>query len=216
MFEENFSPIDPGETRITVFNAIPDASKPIDLFLNDTRLIGGLRYPGTQGDNDGADSRDVVAQSYDLRLVETQNPDVEIFTSRSTVLGRNRHYFIAGIGIVNKSGVFATTNIDDFRPGGDSASGENIDVGEGNTRLRVAHLASDTEPLDLYLNGSPTDLTELTYVGLSDWISLEAGVYEIALAPADTSFEEAIIGPFDAALVGGKLEHTCRYWFSGK
>lgn len=204
MFKEDFSPIDVGETRITVFNTIPDPTKPLDFFLNDTLLIGGLGYPGSQGDNDGADTRDVVAQSYDLRLTESNNADVEIFTSRSTVLGRNRHYIIIGIGLVNKSGVFATTNIDEFQEQTTTITNEDIDLGEGNTRLRVAHLAPDAEPLDLYINGTPTELLDLSYITLSDWISIEANIYEIALAPAGTSIEDALIGPFNAALIGNE------------
>lgn len=205
-FEENFSPIDEGETRITVYNTSPDA-QPLSLYGNDNLLIGGLAYPGSQGDNDGAANVDVVAGSYDLRLTEVNSPETAIFRANDTVLGRDRHYLIVGIGLSNNlDSIFVTTNVAEILPndGENQLDSEGIDVGEGNTRVRVGHFGSDMEALDLYLNGIATDLTDIAYVGLSDWISIPAGVYEIAFAPASTDIDSAIVGPFDAALVANE------------
>jgi transforming growth factor-beta-induced protein len=65
------------------------------------------------------------------------------------------------------------------------------------THLRVAHFSPDTPAIDVYVNGELSDVQDLSFPAITSWIELPAGSYNIAVAPADTSLEDAAIGPTD-------------------
>lgn len=204
--QEDFSPIAEGETRLSVFNAIPQG-QPLSLFAGDTELVAGLAYPGTQGDNDGAIDVDIVASRYDLTVSETGNDDNIVFESRRTVLGENRHYFIVAVGTpIQPDGVFTTTDMNVFTEIPPTIDPNTVSIGQGSTYLRVGHFASDAEPLALFIDGEQTDINTVSFPNLSGWVELSAGVYQIALAPEGASVDEAVVGPFDAALVGNQWQ----------
>ncbi len=60
--------------------------------------------------------------------------------------------------------------------------------------VRVAHFSPDTPAVDIYVNGEVA-IAGLEFPTITDWVTLEPGDYEIAVAPAGTSLEEAAIGP---------------------
>jgi transforming growth factor-beta-induced protein len=64
----------------------------------------------------------------------------------------------------------------------------------GFVNIRVAHLSPDTPAVDVYVNGEAA-ITALEYPNVTSFITLPAGSYELAVAPAGTSIEEAAIGP---------------------
>jgi transforming growth factor-beta-induced protein len=66
--------------------------------------------------------------------------------------------------------------------------------------IRVAHFSPDTPAVDVYVNGELSAVQGLEFPAITDWISLEPGVYNIAVAPAGTSLEDAAIGPADFTL----------------
>lgn len=65
---------------------------------------------------------------------------------------------------------------------------------EPTTNIRVAHFSSDTPAVDIYVNGEVA-IADLEFPNVTDFISLPAGSYELAVAPAGTSLAEAAIGP---------------------
>ncbi|MBC7871957.1 MAG: DUF4397 domain-containing protein, partial [Chitinophagaceae bacterium] len=65
---------------------------------------------------------------------------------------------------------------------------------ESFVNIRVAHFSPDTPNVDIYVNGEAA-ITDLAFPSVTDFITLPAGSYEIAVAPAGTSIEEAAIGP---------------------
>jgi uncharacterized surface protein with fasciclin (FAS1) repeats len=62
------------------------------------------------------------------------------------------------------------------------------------TNIRVAHFSPDTPAVDIYVNGEVA-IPALEFPNVTDFVSLPAGSYEIAVAPAGTSLEDAAIGP---------------------
>ena len=72
---------------------------------------------------------------------------------------------------------------------------------EEDAHIRVAHFSPDTPAVDIYVDGEVA-IAGLAFPEITDFVSLPAGGYEIAVAPADTSIEDAAIGPaeliFDA------------------
>ncbi len=64
-------------------------------------------------------------------------------------------------------------------------------------RVRVAHFSPDTPAVDVYVNGALSPVTGLAFPNVTPWIELEPGTYNIAVAPAGTSIDQAAIGPAD-------------------
>lgn len=62
------------------------------------------------------------------------------------------------------------------------------------TNIRVAHFSPDTPAVDIYVNGEVA-IAALEFPNVTDFVSLPAGSYELAVAPAGTSLAEAAIGP---------------------
>lgn len=71
-------------------------------------------------------------------------------------------------------------------------------------KVRVAHFSPDTPAVDVYVNGQLSDVRGLEFPALTEWFTLPGGVYNIAVAPAGTSLDQAAIGPADLELPGGK------------
>jgi uncharacterized surface protein with fasciclin (FAS1) repeats len=94
---EDYSPIDEGQARVTVFHAIQDAPT-VDVLANGGSLIVGLGYPGTLGDNDGVDTVNVAAATYDLQVVVSGSPESVVLDLPGVTLAPNTYYFVAAIG----------------------------------------------------------------------------------------------------------------------
>lgn len=63
-----------------------------------------------------------------------------------------------------------------------------------NVNIRVAHFSPDAGAVDIYVNGEAA-ITDLEFPTVTDFITLPAGSYELAVAPSGTSLEDAVIGP---------------------
>lgn len=74
----------------------------------------------------------------------------------------------------------------------------------GNVNIQVAHFSPDTPAVDIYVNGEAA-ITALEFNSITDWITLPAGSYEIAVAPAGTSIDQAAIGPAEFDLPAGQF-----------
>ena len=66
--EEDYSPIPTGLARVTIFHAIERAGV-VDVRFNGATVVAGLGYPGSLGDNDGADIVTVGGVTYNIEVV---------------------------------------------------------------------------------------------------------------------------------------------------
>ncbi len=48
---------------------------------------------------------------------------------------------------------------------------------------RIAEFSSDGDGVDVYIDGDASDTTDLSFASVSDWMGVEAGTYEIGIAP---------------------------------
>ncbi|NDJ59965.1 MAG: DUF4397 domain-containing protein [Chloroflexi bacterium] len=94
---EDYSALDEGQARVTVFHAIQSAGV-IDVRLNGNLLIGQLGYPGTLGNNDGLDIRDVTAATYDISVTPNAAPGTTLAERSGFPLSENNNYFVAVAG----------------------------------------------------------------------------------------------------------------------
>jgi len=112
---------------------------------------------------------------------------------------------VASVGTLgNASTVFRTTDpVTDTESLPDLLSERRVQ----STHLRIGNFAANSPGLELYLNGTRyTDMAPLPYVSLSPWIELDAEVYQIALVPTGTTFENAAVGPFNVVLESGSWQ----------
>jgi uncharacterized surface protein with fasciclin (FAS1) repeats len=63
--------------------------------------------------------------------------------------------------------------------------------------IRVAHFSPDAPAVDVYINGELSPVQGFEFANMTDWIEVPAGTYNIAVAPAGTSIDSAVIGPAD-------------------
>jgi uncharacterized surface protein with fasciclin (FAS1) repeats len=70
--------------------------------------------------------------------------------------------------------------------------------------IRVAHFSPDTPAVDIYVNGEAA-ITDLAFPSITDYVTLPAGSYELAVAPAGTSIADAAIGPATFDLPAGAV-----------
>jgi len=76
------------------------------------------------------------------------------------------------------------------------------DMMEDSVHIRVAHFSPDTPGVDVYVDGAAA-IENLEFPAITDWIELPAGSYNLAVAPAGTSLDDAAIGPADFDLPAG-------------
>lgn len=67
--------------------------------------------------------------------------------------------------------------------------------GGGLTYLRLAHFSPDAPSVEVYVDGQISDIQTLNFGNVTGWIELPAASYQIVLAPAGTSLDEAVLGP---------------------
>jgi uncharacterized surface protein with fasciclin (FAS1) repeats len=68
--------------------------------------------------------------------------------------------------------------------------------------IRLVHLVPDSDPLDVFIDGERL-LEDLRYNVISHHLTLQPGSHTVALAPAGSSINRAIIGPVKLTIVGG-------------
>jgi len=76
------------------------------------------------------------------------------------------------------------------------------DMMDAPARVRVAHFAVDAPAVDVFVAGEAV-LEGVPYPAISDYLSLEAGAVEIAVAPAGEGIDAAVIGPVELEFAAG-------------
>lgn len=78
IFVEDFSPVGDDQSRLEVFHAI-EGGPGIDVLLNNTPIVSGLAYPGSQGDNDGQFGAVIPAALSDINVTDSATGDLVVF-----------------------------------------------------------------------------------------------------------------------------------------
>lgn len=81
-------------------------------------------------------------------------------------------------------------------PAEDDMMDDSMEMMEDSVHIRVAHFSPDTPGVDIYVGGDVA-IENLEFPTITDWIELPAGSYNLAVAPAGTSIDDAAIGPAD-------------------
>ncbi len=76
-----------------------------------------------------------------------------------------------------------------------------VEAQEGTALLRVVHASPDAPAVDIYLNGEAA-LLDVPFFTATGYIELPAGSYAVAIAPAGTSLDDAVLTA-DVSLMAG-------------
>lgn len=82
---------------------------------------------------------------------------------------------------------------------------------EGTVRVRVAHFSPDTPAVDIYVDGRPSDIVDIEFGTITDWVELPAGEYTLSVVPPGgirSGFFTLPAGAFITVAAIGSLENN--------
>lgn len=94
VLHEDFSNLADGDVRLTVIHAVPGIGA-LDITANGIPLISLLGYPGSQGDNDGLATVDLLAGVYAIQVVSSSNEDDIFFDLGEISMAEGNHFLLA-------------------------------------------------------------------------------------------------------------------------
>lgn len=201
---EDYSEIAAGETRLSFLHAIENAP-PVDVYANQNALLEFVSYPGQVFDsqgvaNDGFVQVDVISGLYEMQILE-HGTDGSVFIDLGAVdLFANQNALLAMVGTIENPQFvrFNTSiNVDGGQDGGIS------ELGDGVGYLRFAHFSSGTPDVDIYIDNALSEVQQLSFSDVTDYVAVPAGVYVIDVAPVNTSLNDRVIGPLEVAVATG-------------
>lgn len=191
---EDFSRITTGRARVTVVHAIEGAPV-VDIRANGGVVIPTLAYPGSLGSNDGVETIEVPAGTYTLSVTASEFGTL-ILEAADTVLEANKNYFIAAVGTAQNPSVKVVVT-DQAEVSAPAA------LGEGEARVRLAHLVPDGTPVTVFFNGE-IRFSGLRYGSLTRFVPVQPGTYEVIVS-TNSNPANAIIGPAKLTFENGSF-----------
>lgn len=188
LIEEDYSPIGRGNGRVTIFHAIEGAPV-VDVLANGSPLVTVLGFPGTLGSNNGYVTAEVPAGSYDVSVVNHLDNNQVILSAPGFEVAANTNTIVVAAGTPdNPRVVVVVTSQDEIA--------ERVIFGDGEARVRIAHLVPDGPPVTVFVNGE-IRFSGLRFGTLTRFVPLAApGTYEIIVS-TNSNPANAIIGPVD-------------------
>lgn len=225
VIEEDYSPIDGNNARITIVHAVENESA-LDIYGSSILLVQSLRYP--EGSGDGAFTRDVPAGRYNFEA-NVAGGDATVRVANGVELATGEYYLIVAIGPQANSGDLLIVSPEGFSVADDGEESTVVETedseeettvetedseeevvtetedsevvmpSEGTAMLRVAHFSPDTSAVDVYIDGGLV-VAGLEFPEVTAFFGLAAGTYEVAVAPAGTSIDDVVVGPISITI----------------
>ena len=195
--EEDYSDMIFGEFRLNVFHAI-EGLDPVDVLADGEALFRLVALPNTVTDeennlNDGFETLTLPEATLDIQIVDNRDNTQVLVDLGEISFSQDRNYLIATVGTpISPSAVFVSTRTDTFEDdlAGDILTPANADATSGF--LRVGHFSTGAPAVDIYIDGSLTDVQSLEFPGLTEYVELPIGSYEIAVVPEGGELDDAI------------------------
>jgi uncharacterized surface protein with fasciclin (FAS1) repeats len=176
VIEETFDELLPGTSWTTFVNAI-QAGPNVDFIRNESTYTGNVFPLDNEDDQVGSFGILDEAETFDFRVVETENPDTVVVEAPGTALRENELYLIALVGTADANDEFAV----EF-------------LVENTSMAEVALARGDMEPPGTIIE------TARAHEELTPWLEAieQAGLTEILsgegpftiFVPADFAFDE--------------------------
>ncbi len=198
VFVEDYSRITTGSARLSIWHAIEGAPL-VNVTASGASLADALAYPGTfvgaDGSNDGITTSEVPAGTYDVSVTADNDPNAApILEAAGFEVAANSNYLIVAAGTPDvPSLVVVETDQDEF--------GVAPQYGDGEARVRVAHLSPDAPAVNILVNGEVV-FSGLRFNTVTRFLPLPPGTYEIIVS-TNSSVSGAVIGPADLTFADG-------------
>ncbi len=191
---EDYTRITTGSARVTVLHGI-EGLPPVNVTASGSTVVDTLAFPGSIGSNDGVDTIEVPAGTYDLNVVLSGTSTVAL-SAPATVLEANTNYFVAAVGTPDapQLKVVATSQAD--------LTISQI-AAEGEARVRIAHLVADGTPVTIFVNGE-VRFSGLRFGSITRFIPVLPGTYEVIVS-TNSNPANAIIGPVKLTFEDGSF-----------
>lgn len=204
IIEEDLADVPEDQARITVVHTLPAAPN-VDVLGSGILLIQSLSFPSAN--SDGAFTRDVPPGTYDFDVTVAENADAVLIELDDIFLAGGESYLIVALGTSDAPQLIVQSD-------GDVIAGfeaeEEADAGEASVdpdnpaNVRVGHFSFDAGPVDVFIDGEVAT-AGLVFAQVTDFITLEAGEHEIAVAPEGSRLDDAVIGPLSVELEAGSF-----------
>lgn len=201
ILEENYDEVPPGEARLSFFHGVENGPT-LDVLDEGEALFQRVSFPGSVISEDGTSNDGfavvtVVARVYDLQLVDGDNPETVLLDLGDFALASNQNTLLAVIGTPENPQV---TRVDTSLAMMDREPTTDADLGDGTGFLRFAHFSSGTPDIDIYINGALSEIRQLSFSNVTEYLALPAGVYTVDVAPLNTSINDRVVGPVEVRL----------------
>lgn len=199
---EDMTGLEPGMTRVSVLNTIPNGA-PLVVTANETELLRGINPIEADWQPDEALAvMDILAGS--VRLTVEQGEQT-VMALESVLLGEYRNYLLAITGTSdNPLYVLATTDMLNFYAPVVSGDDMTPDVGDDDTAfIRFGHFAPGVENVDIHLEAD-TIFSDQAYTTLTDYLPVAAGTYPADVTLAGQSADTAL-DAMEITLEAGKV-----------
>ena len=142
----------------------------VDIWANGSVVVPGLEFPNVEG------PLSVPGGAYDFDVAVAGTEDIAIDIPELT-LDNGVAYSVYAIGSITNGSLTAVPLVD-------------ADTRQAN--LRVAHLSPDAPAVDVFVNGAAA-LEGVVFGAVSPYLLLDAGEYQIQVAPEGAGAESAVI-----------------------
>ncbi len=210
VFTESTDDIAEGNARATFLHAVADGPI-VDVYGSDILLVQSLRFPDATAD--GAFTRELPAGLYNFEITLAENPTGLLAdTGEDIRMAEGEQYLIAAIGTVDEPQGFFIADMDGDtvfnqvereadivdEDAAEEAAEDQAEAAamDGTAYVRVGHFSPDAPAVDVYIDGEVA-VEGAEYPAATGFLELQAGSHEIAIAPAGTSVDDAVIGPAD-------------------
>jgi hypothetical protein len=192
---EDYSNIPADMARVTVFHGILGAV-PVNFVAGGEVQVSTLAFPGAAGSNDGATTLDLPAGNYaDLQILRSDN-GAKLLELPTSALEGGKYYLIAaeglpetriGIDLVITDPAAVVAGIEENMTA--TADAEPLpDTGF----VRAAHFFPNGPAIDIYIDGTLSEVANITYGSASDWVQIPTGAHQIAIVPAGGNISDAL------------------------
>lgn len=166
-----------------------------DLLANTDYLTQVLQYHVVEGELT-ADSIAEQAANGAATLTTLEGSNIMVSVSGETI-SLNGNPLLSDAGtVVSQTDISASNGV--IHAIDSVLFPENAPVADGEVataHIRLAHLSPDAPPIELYINGTLSDIQALSFPNVTGWIEIPADTYDMAIAPFDSSVDESVIGP---------------------
>ncbi len=155
------------EALVRVVHTSPDAP-PVDVYVNGTLAFTALAFGAA------SDAVPLPAGDHQVQVTPSGGAPADAVIDATLTLEAGTTYQVAATGLLAE--IEAQVYEVDRNP-----------LGTGQARVRVVHASPDAPAVDIALAGGDVLIAETSFPEASDYIEVEAGVYDLEVRPAGTT-----------------------------